>query len=1182
VTAPFNVLYYLEPWIELDHPHFRLGSIRNHIGHEIKALVAAGHSVAILLGAAVAEAALRAGLIPSEAKVCVVSSPALRDIVPSYAVAARLIEDGALGDERLSRLCGLIRRQVGDFAPDVVVAYESASRFLSTAFPEAPVLNSTLGMFSREPYPETFCLDPFGTFRNSYLARRGAELVAAGTQPHQRRFMDTLRQHYLDGIMARHAQINARSVRGRFDRVVLLPLQVSPYFAFDNAFDADHVFSSQFDYLCWTMERISPDIGVYVTEHGYQPVIGERNEEWLKRRFPNLIYDTRTRDTRWSSQHVLQHVDGVVTVTSSVGLQAVFAGKHLCSVGRSHLTPLADTTDPADLGMKLGNPTLDRDGALHHLLTHYYPLVERHMRDGAWYGGFLSRAVDAFRTGKLGADIIAPIEDEDAILRTYLTGDREERLLRSLQRRPAKTTVPANSSRPSKSGTTTAKPAPPISKLPQVSLDAVKQEIDRAEIVSFDIFDTLLARTYAKPEAVWDVVAQRGASILTRAANIADRPFPEVRKIAARRVLLAARERGVEDVTLREIYSEIRKMLEISRDDAATLRRLELEAEFNCLRRRRSVHRLYEYALAAGKRVFFTSDMYLDKDFIEHVLSANGYGRRHGLLLSSDRGKLKKTGTLFADLLSEAGVAADRVLHIGDNPVSDVQRAAERGIRTILVPAPIAAMKANEPHSAAWSDTPDSIWTNFIRGMVAARLFDDIGPGIPRDSAFGGSAYRLGFAAAGPIVLQYAAWVLKQARRDGIEDVYFLSRDGWHVKSAYDMLAAQVPGAPRSHYLYASRRACITASHRSPEDVSATLELAFSATRVGDLLAARFDLPAEDISPTDFKAAGFAGADDLVTSKDAASLARTRILLERIAGRILDRTQSEREAYLAYLRKEGLLGGSRAAVVDIGHNGTLQRALSRLVGKPIAGYYYATFAEARSVEREGLLLRGCLLDFEDRTRSRHHYVRSIGMYEFLFLPPQQSFLRMRMEQRAGDDEPALVPEFVSTPEMAREAVAREVEQGLGDFLADASKTLGQLLPSFSLTPDQASALYAQFLEQPSLRDAMIVRDVHFADGFAGNTARPLIARGDMSDIAALIRASWWRRGAELILAHENTAAAPKLPPSKVRPERSLLARRLRKLIKNPELFVADSRWFRGLHPIIWGRRGSGKRSWISP
>ena len=45
-----RIMYFLDPKLELDNINFRLGTIRNHIEHELKSLIKEGNEVFLLLG----------------------------------------------------------------------------------------------------------------------------------------------------------------------------------------------------------------------------------------------------------------------------------------------------------------------------------------------------------------------------------------------------------------------------------------------------------------------------------------------------------------------------------------------------------------------------------------------------------------------------------------------------------------------------------------------------------------------------------------------------------------------------------------------------------------------------------------------------------------------------------------------------------------------------------------------------------------------------------------------------------------------------------------------------------------------------------------------------------------------------------------------------------------------------
>ena len=1186
--AALRVLYYLEPWIELDYPLFRLGTVRNHLRHEIAALTAAGNEVMLVAGEAVAAKARQEGLLDAGLTVRTIAVEELRAIFPHYHEAARRIYDGALGAEEAARLDALVRSKTAGFAPDAVIAYENAGAFLRQTFPDAVVLTNSLGIFSREPYPETSTFDPFGIFKDSYVARYAEALRALPASAEAHAFVDTLRATYLNRTLRRHNPLSRKAVRGRFERVVLLPLQVSRYFAFDSNTGPDYESSSQFDFLCRVMERIDPRVGVLATEHGFERVVTERNAAYLRDRFPNLIFDEGLRRFRWLSQFALPHVDGVLTVSSSVGLQASFARKPLCVLGRSHLRTFADATDPAAFCAQLGEgrEAGDRDGALFHLLTRYWPMMERYVHDPAWFTAFLRRSVERHRAGRVDFDFFAPIDEPDALLRNLVAGRREKLLLDGLRKAEAKAAKEAKAVKPAAAGKPArpAKAERPPAAAPVVSLASLHQAIDAADVVSFDIFDTLLVRGVAEPAHVWHLM-EEGARARLAAAPEAHpiASFADARVKAARRAFDAAKVAGRREIDLKELYNELRKMHRIDRDVVVGVRKLEVETEARVLSARRSMVEAYRYARARGKRVVICSDMYLDRDSIEHLLRAKGFDGYERLYLSSAENALKKDGSLFDRMLADLGVEPRRILHIGDNGVSDLARAQEKGLKAIRIPRTYESFIAQPANAELWGrdakalDVPTSLYL----GLVANKLFDGTGVKWQEGSLFNGKPYNLGYYAGGIVMLQFAKWVLEEALADGVKTLYFLARDGLLVKEAYDQIAQHFPGAPRSVYLLASRRALSTPALASVEDAQASLDMAFSKVRLGDLLEARFELTAADVDPAALATAGFAGLDEVVTSKNPGDVARLRVLVGELAGPILANAAAEREAMQAYLAHHGLTErGARAAVVDIGHNGTLQRALSRMLGgRDLGGYYFATFAAAKAVHEDGLDARGYLLDLEDYKTSRHYYCRNIGMFEFLFLTEQKSFRKMTLAPGASG-EARFVPVYVEEPETRRIEVAREVGRGIRDFVRDAARLLGPQVRAFDQEPETALKAFARYVQQPHLADAMIVHEVFFADTFGGSKARYLIATPSLgpetlAEPQGFLRDSWWRGGATAVLA-DLEARQPRTKAGKAarrtddagdRTVKTLakpemigysLWRKARKLVKSPSRFFRDA------------------------
>jgi putative hydrolase of the HAD superfamily len=71
---------------------------------------------------------------------------------------------------------------------------------------------------------------------------------------------------------------------------------------------------------------------------------------------------------------------------------------------------------------------------------------------------------------------------------------------------------------------------------------------------------------------------------------------------------------------------------------------------------------------------------------LESVLDGLGWtGYFSGIVASAMLGAEKPEKTIFEEALRRAGVPRDRVVHVGNDPVSDVRGAASCGIDAVLV-----------------------------------------------------------------------------------------------------------------------------------------------------------------------------------------------------------------------------------------------------------------------------------------------------------------------------------------------------------------------------------------------------------------------------------------------------------------------------------------------------------------
>ena len=258
-----------------------------------------------------------------------------------------------------------------------------------------------------------------------------------------------------------------------------------------------------------------------------------------------------------------------------------------------------------------------------------------------------------------------------------------------------------------------------------------EQYLSRFDVVSFDIFDTLLLRRVQKPSDVW--------LELERRENASG--FFNDRKKADAETYAAAIARGGE-TTLDEAYALIPQW--------QGMREKELALEREVLYANPEMLEIWNCLGSMGNRRVIISDMYLPGDFIRSVLEDNGIRDWDGFYLSNEHDCRKSSGHLFELMLHEIGCAPEKLLHVGDNEASDIKAARKLGIEGRLY-----------RKGSAWLAF-SSYWT--------------------------GLGYRIG----GSLGYMYVSWIVRTAKKLGKTHLMFVGRDGYILQKICNELWPEI------------------------------------------------------------------------------------------------------------------------------------------------------------------------------------------------------------------------------------------------------------------------------------------------------------------------------------------------------------------------------------------------------
>lgn len=576
---------------------------------------------------------------------------------------------------------------------------------------------------------------------------------------------------------------------------------------------------------------------------------------------------------------------------------------------------------------------------------------------------------------------------------------------------------------------------------------------------SFDIFDTVLTRTFAVPcdlfVALGEEAGRRGL------LGVAPEEFARKRmeaETAARRTA-RAQEPGVS-----EVYAVLARELGLPPAEIGRLQELELEMEAAALQPVPGMRESVAGAREASGRVIFISDMYLPSAFLERVLSKHGLFRAGDRVYVSGEARASKaSGHLYLQLLWELRVPLRDWVHVGDHPLADDSIPRKLGIVTQLV---TATRLSRYEWMARGEGSVAPVWRS--RLAAAMRLARLEGAGLPDARRV---IWSTGADVVGPLLFGFVYWCLRQAVERGMQRLYFIARDGQILHKIACQICAAWDLKVECRYLYGSRQAWRIPALNGvgPEEVqwAAPSHHGLSVEHV----LARLGLEPEPLQALLFEE-GFAREQWREPLSEPRLECLRRVLVRdgvrQSASQAAVRT---RALLLRYLEQEGMFEGAPFALVDMGWNGNLQRCLGRslrLAGHPdkarLTGFYFGLYGTASVPEGH------TMLDYWSQLKEVGHDLESqnISMFEMMTAADHGSTTGYEV---AGE----VVRPRLSEPQNA-EVLAWGLAELQSSILAFGARYLdlaGQTRPSLADFQHVTRRLFELFHFQPARGEAEV-------------------------------------------------------------------------------------------------------------
>ena len=321
---------------------------------------------------------------------------------------------------------------------------------------------------------------------------------------------------------------------------------------------------------------------------------------------------------------------------------------------------------------------------------------------------------------------------------------------------------------------------------------------DAPTLYSFDIFDTIVSRKGLHPHSIFYKIKEHlekcemdfPAHFVKNFVEIRIKSEQNAREYYNKTMYI--RKDNHREITLMEIIERMADLYTFSEEQKKYLYNLECNCELeDCIPIENEVNYI-ESLIDGGKDVVLISDMYLPKELIVKMLEkVSKKIAQLPLFLSSDYKVQKTTGRLYFEVYkSFEFYKFGKWIHHGDNYLADKKMPEKLGIESVI-------------------HTPPK-FTNYENALVNQIKKYDAYLIAAQSARFKAQNHNLKdyfcYSYASLTFVPYIVWAVEDALKRGIDTLYFISRDGHHLKRIADKVIEKTGANIKTKYIYGSRK----------------------------------------------------------------------------------------------------------------------------------------------------------------------------------------------------------------------------------------------------------------------------------------------------------------------------------------------------------------------------------------
>lgn len=431
-----------------------------------------------------------------------------------------------------------------------------------------------------------------------------------------------------------------------------------------------------------------------------------------------------------------------------------------------------------------------------------------------------------------------------------------------------------------------------INQRPSTSQKLLKKYVKTYDVISFDLFDTLIKRKCSKPQDIFNLIfflknKKQNKTFLSDRVNWDNKNNESL-------------------LNINSIYKK--KKYNISKND-------EFNTDLKLITLNKNLIEIYNYARKKKKKIILTTDIHYDKIQINKIINKLNL-KFEKKYISSELKKSKINSQIFAQILEDFKNL--KILHIGDNYLSDYVVPRKLNIKSIYLPNKKEILKKTKIITFnKFNKNLDKIVFGILQNE-----FSDIF--YKRKKLVIENLYDLGYLIYGPVILYYLIWINNSLDKKNL--LLFSLRDGYITKKLYDRFFSKKNTL--TEYIHVSRRAVIPATFFNFKDILNSFSRHRFRGKIKELFLKRFNLNFKNYKD-----------QKIISTLVPRDFKYLKNYLKPYKNYILNQAKKQRENFLLYLKKK-LKTKKSIFIVDPGYFGSAQIAIEKISEFRMRGLYW--------------------------------------------------------------------------------------------------------------------------------------------------------------------------------------------------------------------------------------------------